>query len=46
VYEFGPDTRIVKTPVSVPEGVIEYRIVGYIIIAGPWEIPWEVESDK
>jgi hypothetical protein len=46
VYEFGPDTRIVKTPVSVPEGVIEYRIVGYIIIAGPWEITWEVESDK
>ncbi|HEY44643.1 MAG TPA: hypothetical protein G4O11_11740 [Anaerolineae bacterium] len=44
VYEFGPDTRIVKTPISVPEGVIEYRIVGYIIIAGPWEITWEVES--
>ena len=44
VYEFGPDTRIVKTPFSVPERIIEYKIVGYIIIAGPWEITWEVES--
>ncbi len=46
VFEFGPTTRMVESSFSVPQGTIEYNIVAYIMIAGPWEITWPIEMGE